>query len=100
MYLFLKQTPAGVVVSVKVKLKSSQAGIGKFKPVDRELNWGVHSAPVDNQANAELSKTVAKFFSVPLSSVTIIQGFKSRSKSILLSNCSLETIISVLNRSV
>jgi uncharacterized protein (TIGR00251 family) len=94
MYLFLKETAAGVVVSIKVKLKSSKSGIGKFSADNRELSWDVHSAPVDNQANEELVKSVAKFFGISPSLVLITQGAKSRNKSVLLTNCSLEQIVS------
>ena len=51
-----------------------------------ENSYRVHvkSAPVKGEANQEVLKLIAKFFNVPLSSVKISHGFKSRNKLVTI----------------
>ena len=49
---------------------------------DGALKVKIKSPPVDGAANAELIKTLAKFFDVPKSAVEILKGNTSKSKQI------------------
>ena len=48
------------------------------------LRWGVHAAPVDGAANEEVIRSIAEYFSIPKSSVSLRRGEKSREKQIQL----------------
>jgi len=52
--------------------------------------------PVDGKANKELLKFLAKYFKLPQSSIQIIAGESSRSKTILITGIDKDTIIKKL----
>ena len=54
------------------------------------------SEPKDNQANQELIKVVALFFSLSPKDVSLISGEKNREKTISLKNISKQKIITKL----
>jgi len=49
------------------------------------LKIALTAPPVDGKANKELLKFIAKYFKLPKSSVQIVAGESSRSKTILIS---------------
>lgn len=69
-----------IIFNVRVVPKSSQSEIvGEF---DGALKIKIKSPPVDNAANQELIKTLAKFFDVPKSAIEIVKGQTSKTKQI------------------
>jgi len=67
---------------VKVKPNSQQQKIEELE--DGSLNIHLKSPPVDNKANEELIKLLAKKFDVPKSSIRIKSGVTSRQKLITI----------------
>ena len=84
--LNIRQTAAGVVVPVRLTPKSARdeiAGVADFGG-DAVLKARVRALPEDGRANTALQKLIAKWLSVPQSSVKVIQGGKSRLKQIAI----------------
>lgn len=69
-----------LIFSVRVLPKSSKSEI--VGELDGALKVKIKSPPIDGAANAELVKTLAKFFDVPKSAVEIIKGETSKNKQI------------------
>ena len=63
---------------VTVKTGSSQEKI--VENGSNELVVYLRAKPHDGEANAALIKTLSKYFKVPKTTITIIQGQKSRNK--------------------
>lgn len=84
--LKIRQTATGVVVAVRLTPKSSRDDIVGVAEFDGEavLKARVRAVPADGRANAALTKLIAKWLSVPRSSVQVIQGGKSRLKQIAI----------------
>ena len=84
--LNIRQTATGVVVPVRLTPKSSRddiMGVAEFGG-ETVLKARVRALPEDGRANAALQKLIAKWLSVPQSSVQVIQGGKSRLKQIAI----------------
>ena len=84
--LNIRQTAAGVVVPVRLTPKSACdeiTGVADFGG-EAVLKARVRALPEDGRANAALQKLIAKWLSVPQSSVNVIQGGKSRLKQIAI----------------
>ena len=71
-----------ICLNVKVHPRSRRQEI--FELGENCYKIHVKSAPAKGEANQEVLKLIAKFFNVPLSSVKISQGFKSRNKLITI----------------
>jgi uncharacterized protein (TIGR00251 family) len=69
-------------MNVKVHPRSRKQEI--FELGENSYKIHVKSAPAKGEANQEVLRLIAKFFSVPVSSVKIIRGFKSRDKLITI----------------
>ncbi|MDH5509977.1 MAG: DUF167 domain-containing protein [Nitrospinota bacterium] len=78
----------GVIVAVKVSPRSSVSRVESV--VAGALKVRLAAAPVDGAANAELIRTMADFFGVAKSSVTILSGESSRTKRVLIRNVTVE----------
>ena len=76
--MYYKQTEDGKIVSVRVKPRSSRAGVEG--EVDDALVVRLRSAPVDGKANKELIEVLADYFNVPKSSVEFLSGETSKLK--------------------
>ncbi len=81
-----KETPEGLVLSVKAAPRSSRAGIDGAR--GDALLVRVRSAPVDGKANAELAETLADAFGVPKRSVEIKSGESGRNKTVVVRGAS------------
>lgn len=82
----IRHTATGVVVPVRLTPKSARNDIEGVAEFDGEavLKARVRALPEDGRANAALQKLMAKWLSVPQSSVQVIQGGKSRLKQIAI----------------
>jgi len=78
-----------ITLSIKVIPKSSQA---KLKWDGNTLKAWLHSAPEGGKANAELTRTLAKFLSVPKSSIHIRKGETSRNKIVDIEGITFDDI--------
>lgn len=70
----------GVRVYVKIHPKSSQSKV--LKTAENEYEVWVTAPPVDNAANEMLIRTLAEYFDVSKSSLTIVGGKTARTKII------------------
>ena len=75
-----------VIFSVRVLPKSSRNEV--VGETNGALKMKIKSPPVDGAANAELIKTLAKFFDVPRSAVEILKGQTSKNKQIKINGIS------------
>jgi uncharacterized protein len=64
------------------------------------LKLRLTAPPVEGEANKECVKFLAKLFNIPKSSVEIIQGQKSRRKTVLIKGPSLEQAENILRQSL
>lgn len=71
-------------VKVKIITNSSQAEI--IPQPDGDLKIKVKSAPVDNKANIEMIKLLAKYYKVSPSQISIIRGKTAKNKLIKVEN--------------
>ncbi len=67
-------------VYVKIHPKSSQSKV--LKTAENEYEVWVTAPPVDNAANEMLIRTLAEYFDVSKSSLTIVGGKTARTKII------------------
>ena len=65
-------------VNVKVKLKSSQAGVRRIDETTYEV--ATNEAPEKGKANRDVIRQLAEHLAVPPSRVWIVAGHASRSK--------------------
>jgi uncharacterized protein len=65
-------------VSVQVKAPSRKQSITKIS--QQEYQIAVQAAPVAGKANKEVIELLARYFSVPQSSVKVLRGQSSRKK--------------------
>lgn len=72
-----------LIFSVRVLPKTSVSEI--IGEMGGALKVKIKSPPVDGAANAELIKTLAKFFDVPKSAVEILKGQTSKLKQVKIS---------------
>ncbi len=78
----IKQTPEGSVIMVLAVVRSSRTEIVDLH--QERCRIKVKGAPVDGEANAELTGFLAKTFGIPKSQVSLKQGQTSRQKTFLL----------------
>lgn len=64
-------------LTVKVIPKSGRSDL---KIVGNSLKVWLKSAPEDGKANAELMRTLAEYFDISRSRITIVSGISSRNK--------------------
>ncbi len=67
-------------IYVKIHPKSSQSKV--LKTAENEYEVWVTAPPVDNAANEMLIRTLAEYFNVSKSSLTIVGGKTARTKMI------------------
>jgi uncharacterized protein YggU (UPF0235/DUF167 family) len=90
---FLKATAAGINLSLRVQPKSSPSGPKKpYGENGNQLVWAVAAAPVNNAANEELERSVAKFFGLPRSAVAVVIGQTARSKIVQCRGITAEAV--------
>lgn len=66
--------------TITVKPGSSQEKI--IETGEGELTVYLRAKPHDGEANTALIKALSKYFKIPKTSITIIRGHKSRTKTI------------------
>jgi uncharacterized protein (TIGR00251 family) len=93
---YLKETPEGVRLSVKLQPRSSRNKIGGV--IGNELKIHVTAPPVDSAANQALMEFVADALDIPARSVQLIKGRASRSKTLLIIGPGKERIEKALNQ--
>ena len=79
---FLRETPGGTLLSVKLQPRASKNEIGA--PLGDELKIKVTAPPVDAAANEALVKFLAEKLGCSRGKVELIRGHTSRHKTVLL----------------
>jgi uncharacterized protein len=81
---FLRETPGGVLLSVKLQPRASKNEIGA--PLGDELKIKVTAPPVDAAANQTLIELLAEKLGCSRSRVELVRGRTSRHKTVRLHN--------------
>jgi len=79
---FLKETPGGTLLSVKLQPRASRSEIDG--PSGDELKIRITAPPVDSAANEGLIRLLAEKLDCARSQVELVRGHKSRHKIIKL----------------
>ena len=79
---YLRETPGGTLLSVKVQPRASRNAIGE--PLGAELKIKVTAPPVEAAANEALVKFLAEKLNCPRSRVELLRGHTSRHKTVKL----------------
>jgi hypothetical protein len=84
--LEIRRVAAGVTLKVRLTPKSARDEIGGVEAFGGEtvLKARVRALPEDGRANDALERLVAHWLKAPPSSVSVVQGGKSRVKQILI----------------
>jgi hypothetical protein len=80
--LNLRPTDKGIIILVKVIPGSSKSELSDI--IDGVLKIKLNSPPIEGKANSECIKILSKFLNIPKSSIEIINGAKSKNKSVLI----------------
>lgn len=92
----LSANAQGVIVHVQVQPRASKNKLAGV--LEGSLKLRLTAPPVEGEANKECIKFLAKLFNISKSSVEIIQGHKSRRKSVLIKGPTLEQVEEALRR--
>ena len=95
--MYFTESPDGVIVSVRAAPRSSKAGIEGLWG-DDAIKIRIKSAPVDGKANKELIEVLADEFDLTKSQVIFKSGETSKTKRILLSGVSPDTLRLVVEK--
>jgi uncharacterized protein (TIGR00251 family) len=76
----VRQTPDGVLLTVRVIPRAAKPGIAGTR--DGALLVRLGSPPVEGAANAELIELLARALDVPRRAVVIVSGERSRTKTV------------------
>lgn len=84
--LHLRSVSEGVMLAVRVTPKSNRDEIAGIERIGGEavLKARVRALPEAGRANQALARMVAQWLKLPRSSVSIVQGGKSRLKQVLI----------------
>ena len=92
----IKEHEKGVTIDIRVHPGSSRRGL-LFHEGER-LSVYVHSPPEKGKANKEAARLLSKKLGVPPSRLEFIKGVRSRGKTILIKDISVEEVIKSLRR--
>jgi len=87
---FLKVTPDGVLISIKLQPRASRTEIGE--PIGDELKIKVTAPPVDSAANQALLELLAETLNCPRGAVQLVRGKTSRHKQVAVQGVSVEQV--------
>jgi uncharacterized protein (TIGR00251 family) len=97
----VKKQSKGTTINVFVTPDSKKcvfpAGFNKWR---KRIEIKVCSKAKDNQANLEVIKTVAEFFSKPVNNVYIVSGNKTKEKTVLIKDITENTTIKTLKETI
>lgn len=86
----LSEASDGVRIDVSVQPRASRSGFAGVH--EGRLKVRIAAPPVDGEANEELTRFLARFFELPRSAVTILQGHRGKRKRVHLTGVSLESV--------
>ena len=87
---WLRSRADGALIDVYVQPRAGKSELAGMHESKLKIRLG--APPVDGEANKECVKFLAKLFGIPKSGIEIIQGHKSRHKTLLLRGLSTEEV--------
>ncbi len=90
----LSAVAGGVAIAIRVKPRASTSALGGLR--DGALEVKVAAPPVDDAANAELIRFLAKVLGVPQRRVAIVRGERSRHKRVEAAGLTVEQAVARL----
>jgi len=93
---FIRKSAEGTTVDLYVQPRASKNAMAGIH--EGVLKVRLTAPPVEGEANKECLKFLAKVFLIPKSQLEVIQGHKSRRKTILMRGVSPESLQSVLKQ--
>jgi uncharacterized protein (TIGR00251 family) len=91
---FLHAQGENVVVALRIQPRASRTEVGE--PLGAELKVRVAAPPVDDAANEELLRFLARQLDCPRSRLRLLRGRTSRHKQIAVAGLSLDAVRSRL----
>jgi uncharacterized protein (TIGR00251 family) len=91
---FLRGTPDGVVLAIKLQPRASANAIGE--QLGAELRVKVTAPPVDAAANEALVRLLAEKLDCPRGRVELLRGQTSRHKTVKVHGLSAEAVLARL----
>ena len=88
---FLRETPGGTLLSVKLQPRASRNEIGDAR--GGELKIKVTAPPVDDAANEALIKRLSEKLNCARSRVELVRGRASRHKTLLLHGFTIAQVL-------
>jgi uncharacterized protein len=90
--MMLRQTTGGVTLVVRAQPGAKKTAIAGIygEGATAQLKIAVHAPPIEGRANRALIVFLSELFSVPKSSVELVNGELSRSKVFLLRGVTIE----------
>jgi uncharacterized protein (TIGR00251 family) len=92
--LIISEKSEGCILNCWIQPRSSRNAVVGIH--GDALKIALTAPPVDGKANKELVKFLAKYFKLPKSSIQLVAGETSRSKTILVAGLNKEDVISKL----
>ena len=93
---FMRKAPEGTTLAVYVQPRASRNELVGIH--EDTLKVRLKAPPVEGEANKECIKFLAKVFGVPKAHLEIVQGHKSRRKTILVRGVVPEFLENVLDQ--
>ena len=88
--LFITEHKNGIIIKCRIQPGSSKTAlVGRYG--EDTLKFAVAAPPVDGKANKILISFLAKKLNIPKSSVTILKGEKSRTKTVFFKNIKINS---------
>ena len=86
-----KETPEGIILSVKISTKASRSEV--VGEEGEELKLRIAAVPEKGKANAEIIRLLSKKLKIGKSQITILIGETSRHKKLLLRGITSEEML-------
>ena len=80
--MWYQESGQGLTIRVQVQPRASRQRVGPVH--DERLKVSVHAPAVDGAANEAVVALIAKTFGLPRRAVTVVQGHRSRRKTLHL----------------
>ena len=91
----IRESGQGTILEVAVQPRASKAELGGIH--DGVLKIRLTSPPVEGEANRECLRFLAKLLNLPKSRLELLQGHKSRRKTILVRDMAVNRLASLLD---
>jgi uncharacterized protein (TIGR00251 family) len=91
---YIRSTDEGTLLTINVQPRANKTEFAGIK--DGSLKVRLTAPPIDGKANEECVRFIAKAFGISKSRVQIVQGIKSRQKTVLIRDVTPETVEQLL----